>query len=129
MVFPIFMFCQDTKHESDTFEEIQKIQIKAVDFLTFTIISIDCDKFEEYLSNITSKSITDTTVIRELLSHIEKFEPIDSTYSKQIDTRAKIHMISKNDTTTICIGYFFLYINDHTYKTTPEFIDFLEKIK
>lgn len=129
MVVPLFMFCQGAKPETESLKKIEEIQIQTVDFLIFTIISVDCDKFEEYFSNITSKSITDTTVINELLRHIEKFEPIDSTYSKQVDARAKIHLISEIDTTTICVGYLSLQMNDSLYRTPQFIIDFLEEIK
>lgn len=129
MVVPLFMFCQSVKPDTESVKNIEEIQVQAVDFFTFTIISVDCDKFEEYFSNITSKSITNSTVINEFLSHIDKFEPIDSTYSKQINTRAKIHMISKNDTTTICVGYLTLQMNDSLYRTPQFIIDFLEEIE
>lgn len=129
MVVPLFVFCQGAKPETESVKNIEEIQVQSVGFSIFTLISIDCDKFEDSFSKITAKSITDTTVIKELLSHIDKFEPIDSTYSKRINTRAKIHMISEKDTTTICVGYLSLQMKDSLYRTPQFIIDFLEEIE
>lgn len=92
-------------------------------------MSVECDKFEKYFKEYRIISITDTAVINDLLNQIDEFEPIDSTYSKEIDTRAKIELFFKNDTNTICIGNLTLHMNNNIYKTPQELIDFIEKIE
>jgi hypothetical protein len=92
-------------------------------------LSVECDKFEEYFKEYRIISITDTAVINDLLNQIDELEPIDSTYSKEIDTRAKIELFFKNDTNTICVGNLTLHMNNNIYKTPQELIDFIEKIE
>ena len=60
-----------------------------------TFLSVECDNFEEYFKEYRQISITDTMVIDELLNQMVELEPIDSTYSKSVDTRAKFELFSK----------------------------------
>jgi hypothetical protein len=129
LIFSTFIYCQSTKNETENMDKIEKVQIKSVDFSIMTFLSVECDKFEEYFKEYKIISLTDTAVINELLNKIDEVEPIDSTYSKKIDTRAKIDLFSKNDTNTICVGNLTLHMNNSVYKTPQELIDFIEKIE
>ncbi len=129
LILSTFIYCQNTKKENENINKIDKVQIKSVDFSIMTFLSVECDKFEEYFKEYRIISITDTAVINELLNQIDKFEPIDSTYSKEIDTRAKIELFFKNHTNTICVGNLTLHMNNNIYKTPQELIDFIDKIE
>ncbi len=129
LIFLAFICCQSTKNEADNLNEIEKVQIKSVDFSIMTFLSVECDKFEEYFNEYRIFLITDTAAINELLNQIDEFEPIDSTYNKEIDTRAKINLFSKNDTTTICVGNLTLQVNNNIYKTPQGLVDFIVKIE
>jgi len=122
-----FISCQSlqSKVQKDTNKKIEEIWIKAMDFETVTCISILCDKFEDEAFG-QYQSITDTIVINELidiLSNMHQIEPINF----DIDTRARIKLISKNDTNTICIGSLILDYNLKFYDTPKSLIDFIEK--
>jgi len=119
--------CQSTKKETGDISKIEKVQIKSVDFSIMTIISVECDKFEESFDDYRTVLITDTAIINELLVHIDTLQPIDSTYSKNVNTRAKIDLFLKNDTNTICVGNLTLKMNNDIYKTPRELIDFIDK--
>jgi hypothetical protein len=129
LILSTFIYCQDAKKETENMNKIDKVQIKSVDFSIMTFLSVECDKFEEYFKEYRIISITDTAVINDLLNQIDELEPIDSTYSKEIDTRAKIELFFKNDTNTICVGNLTLHMNNNIYKTPQELIDFIEKIE
>ncbi len=129
IVFSTFISCQATKNKTESMNKIEKVQIKSVDFSIMTFLSVECDNFEEYFKEYRQISITDTMVINELLNQMVELEPIDSTYSKSVDTRAKIELFSKNDTNTICVGNLTLCMNNYIYKTPKKLIDFIEKIE
>lgn len=124
-----FIYCQNTRSDAENMNKIIKIQIKSVDFSVMTFLSVECDRFEEYFKKHKVYSITDTVMINEFMSHIDKLEPIDSTYSRSVDTRAKIELFSDSDTSIICVGNLSLYMNDNIYKTPQGLIDFIERIK
>ncbi len=108
---------------------IKKVQIKLVDFSIMTIISVQCDNFEDYFhGNYHSYKITDTMTINKLLKQLSRLEPIDSTYSNNIDTRAKITFISDSDSTIICVGKLSMSVHNHIYKTPQSLINFVEEI-
>jgi len=125
----VFSSCQNCKNRVDDINKIDKIQIKSVDFSIMTIISVECDKFEEYFENYQTVSIVSPNIIRELLTFINELEPIDSTYSKEIDPRAKITLYSKKDTISICMGNLTMRMNNNIYKTPNKLIDLIEQIQ
>lgn len=127
LMFSNFISCQNSKNENENINKIEKIQIKSVDFSIMTIISIECDKFEESFDNYRTVLITDTAIINELFVHIDTLQPIDSTYSTNVNTRAKIDLFSKNDTNTICVGNLTLEMNNDIYRTPRRLIGFIEE--
>lgn len=127
LIFSSFINCQSAKKETGDMSKIEKVQIKSVDFSIMTIISVECDKFEESFDDYRTVLITDKAMIKELLVHIDTLQPIDSTYNENINTRAKINLFKKNDTNTICVGNLTLQMNNDIYKTPRELIDFIEK--
>lgn len=128
LMFSNFISCQNSKNENENINKIEKIQIKSVDFSIMTIISIECDKFEESFDNYRTVLITDTAIINELFVHIDTLQPIDSTYSTNVNTRAKIDLFSKNDTNTICVGNLTLEMNNDIYRTPRRLIGFIEEL-
>lgn len=127
LMFSNFICCQSSKNGNENINKIEKIQIKSVDFSIMTIISIECDKFEESFDDYRTVLITDTAIINKLLVHIDALQPIDSTYSKNVNTRAKIDLFFKNDTNTICVGNLTLQMNNDIYKTPRRLTDFIEE--
>lgn len=127
LMFSNFICCQNPKSENENIYKIEKIQIKSVDFSIMTIISIECDKFEESFDDYRTVLITDTVIINELLVHIDSLQPIDSTYSENVNTRAKIDLFLKNDINTICVGNLTLEMNNDIYKTPRRLIGFIEE--
>jgi hypothetical protein len=125
----VFSSCQNCKNRVDDINKIDKIQIKSVDFSIMTIISVECDKFEEYFENYQTVSIVSPNIIRELLTFINELKPIDSTYSKEIDTRAKITLYSKKDIISICMGNLTMRMNNNIYKTPNKLINLIEQIQ
>lgn len=128
-IFSTFINCQISKNETEDLNKIEKIQIKVVDFSIMTFLSVECDKYEKYFKDIKIITITDTVVINDLLAQIVEFELIDSSYSKSVDTRAKIELFSKKDTNIICVGNLTLYMNNKIYKTPNELIELISKIE
>lgn len=129
LIVSTFIYCQNTKSDTGIMNKIKKVQIKSVDFSIMTFLTVECDKFEEYFKEYRIYSFTDTVAINEFLSQIDKLEPIDSTYSKSVDTRAKIELFSDKDTSTICVGNLTVYMFDNIYKTPQGLIDLIEKIE
>lgn len=121
-----FICCQNSNEKIKTLKNIEKIQIKSISFFITTIVSVECDRFEDYFKEPFTNSITDTVEINKLLKIIDKMEPIDSTYSNTVDVRAKINLFSKQDTNTICVGYLTVSMNNEIYKTPSELVDFIE---
>ena len=129
IILSTFIYCQNVKNEAENMNIIDKVQIKSIDFSIMTFLAVECDKFEKYFKEYRIMSITDTAVIDELVNQIGEFEPIDTTYSTKIDTRAKIELFSKSDTITICVGNLTLHMNNNIYKTPQGLIDFIEKME
>ena len=118
------MSCQTSetkKHEKE--DKIEKIQIKAMDMETLTVIRIDCDKF---IGDI-DYSITDTAEINMILSNLKELMPLDSD-NWGVDTRAKILLYSQNDTKTICVGFNILNYNDKFYNTPEWLIEYINNL-
>jgi hypothetical protein len=109
--------------------KIKKIQIESVDFSTMTFLSVECSEFEKYFKEYRTISITNLKIINEFLRYFGKLEPIDSTYSKAVDTRAKVKLFTEADTSIICIGNLTLHMNENIYKTPQELIDFIENLE
>ncbi len=121
--------CQFTKNGNETEIEnkIEKIQIKATDPYSCTLISIDCDDFESVFNNdYVDVSITDTATINMFLSQLENLEPLDSG-NWSVDTRAKIILYSANDTNTICAGVILKY-NDKFYDRPEWLLEYINNL-
>lgn len=116
-----FTYCQNID------DRVEKVQIESVEFSIMTVSSVDCENFEEYFNNnYKTLLITDKDSIYELLGKIDKLEPIDSTFNKSVDTRAKIKLFMGNNTKTICIGMLSLKKDNFIYKTPQELVDYIE---
>lgn len=122
-----FINCQNYKNETGETSKIEKVQIKSVDFSIMTIISIVCDKFDDSFDDYRTVLITDTATINELLVHMNTLQPIDSTYSNFVNTRAKLDLYTTNDTTIVCVGNLTTQVNDDIYKTPRGLINFIEE--
>lgn len=129
LIILAFMYSHNTYSATENMNKIKKIQIKSVDFSIITFLSVECNKFEEYFKEYKVSSITDTLAINKFLNQFAKLELIDTTYSKTVDTRAKIELFSNSDTSIICIGNLSLYMNDNIYKTPQGLIDLIEKLE
>lgn len=129
LIIAIFTYCHNVQSKTGNMNMVKKIEIKSVDFSIMTSLSVECNKFEEYFKDHKVFSITDTLSIKMIISLFENLEPIDSTYSKSVDTRAKVELFSNSDTSIICVGNISLYLNDKLYKTPQGLIDFIEKLK
>jgi hypothetical protein len=129
LIIIILTYCHNGQSKTGNMNMVKKIEIKSVDFSRMTFLSVECNKFEEYFKDYRVLSITDTLSIKMILSQFENLEQTDSTYSKSIDTRAKVELFSNSDTSIICIGNMSLYMNDKHYKTPQGLIDFIEKLK
>lgn len=116
--------CQSVKNESKNIDKIGKIQIKSVDFSIMTIISVECNQFEEYFSDCRTVIITETELINKLIDQLSNLDPMDSNY--KVDIRARIDLFHEDYVDTICVGYLTLRINNEIYKTPQELIDFIE---
>ena len=121
--------CQFTKNGNETEIEnkIEKIQIKATDPYSCTLISIDCDDFESVFNNdYVDVSITDTATINMFLGQLENLEPLDSG-NWSVDTRAKIILYLANDTITICAGVILKY-NDKFYDRPEWLLEYINNL-
>jgi hypothetical protein len=119
-----FTHCQNTQNTQRN--NINQIKIKSVDFTILSIISVECDNFERYFQECNTFLTTDTVVINEFLNQLTNMDPIDSSYSTSIDTRAKINLFSDADTNIICVGNLTLYMNGNIYKTPQKLIEKIE---
>ena len=129
LIISIFAFCQNVQNDNKKVNRVKEVKIKLIDFSLMTFISVDCDKYEEYFKNYKVISITDSIEIQQFLQQMIKLEPIDSTYSKSVDTRAKIELITDLDTNIICVGSLSLYKDKNVYKTPQGVIDCIEKLE
>jgi len=128
IIFGILLIsCNNIKKQNKEECQIEKANIKVVDFSIKTIISVDYIKYEEYFNkNYKYFSIIDKGKLINLSKIIETIEPIDSTYCSNVDTRAIINLISNKDTTLICVGNLSLSMNEKIFKTPKALIFFLE---
>ena len=124
-----FVHCQEGGSNSENMTHVEKIYIKAVNFTIMTPLSVDCNKFEQAFENHRAFWIKDSVEIDEFLNQLIKLEPIDSTYMKSVDTRAKIEIISSEDTNVICVGNLTLLKNNKFYKTPQKLIDSIEQME
>ena len=111
--------CQNT---TSKMAKVTSVRIRSVDFSLMTVISVNCDNFEEYFKNYKETYLTDAKKIENLLKQFNTLEPTDSTYFKNIDTRAKIELITGTDTTFICLGNLSLNLDNIQYKTPDSLI-------
>jgi len=121
LVFIMLVNCQTLNKD-----QITCIKVKSVDFELMTTISIKCSEFENYFNNYKETILIDSLRIKSLLTQLNNLEEIDSTYSKIIDTRAKVELISSHDTLLICIGNLSLEKNGILYKTPDALIKLIE---
>jgi hypothetical protein len=115
--------CQNT---TSKMAKVTSVRIRSVDFSLMTVISVNCDNFEEYFKNYKETHLTDSKKIENLLKQFNTLEPTDSTYCKNIDTRAKIELITSTDTTFICLGNLSLSLDNIQYKTPDSLIYLIE---
>lgn len=129
LVIAIFTYCHNVQNKTGDINMVKKIEIKSVDFSIMTSLSVECNRFEEYFKDYKISSITDSLSIKMIMSLFKNLEPIDSTYSKSVDTRAKVELFSSSDTSIICVGNISLYMNEKFYKTPQGLIDIIEKVE
>lgn len=125
----IAISCQFAKNGDVTVTEnkIEKIQIKATDPYSCTLIRIDCDDFESVFNNdYVDVTITDSATINMFLSQLGNLEPLDSG-NWDVDTRAKIILYSADDTNTICTGVVLKY-NDKFYDRPKWLFEYLDNL-
>ncbi len=107
--------CQNT---TSLLDRVTSVRIKSVDLSLMTVISVNCDNFEGYFKKYKETFLTDPVKIQKFLMQFSNLEPTDSTYSKNIDTRAKIELITGTDTSYICVGNLSLRLDNVHYKTS-----------
>ena len=123
IVFLVFFAsCQNR----DVEKKVISIHVMTVDFSILTIAIVNCDDFEKSFQNSKQFCFTDSIQINELLHQFADLERTDSTYSKFVDTRAKIEINSNIDTTIVCVGYYSLVRNNVIYKTPEKLIELIE---
>ena len=119
--------CHNAEGQDDTRIIVNKLTIRAVNFSTMTALNVDCDKFERYFKNQYKQVvITDSDKIKQFLKIVSASVPIDSTYSRSVDTRAKIELNTQSDTSFICVGHLSFFDKGRYYKTPRLLIDFIE---
>ena len=123
MISSIFADCQNT---TSKMAKVKSVHIRSVDFSLMTFIAVNCDNFEEYFKNCKETTLTDSKKIERFWMQFSTLEPTDSTYNKNIDTRAKIELITEADTIHICIGNLSLSLDNVQYKTPDSLIYLIE---
>ena len=122
MIVSLFANCQNTS----SMDQVNRVEILSVDFSLMTVISVKCENFEYYFTNYKETILTDSVQIATLLNQFKDLERIDSTYSTSIDTRAKIKLITNNDTILICVGNLSLLKDNVNYKTPDNLIELID---
>lgn len=122
MLVSLFANCQN----KTSLNKVICVEIRSVNFSLMTAISVKCDNFEKYFTNYKETILTDSVQIAMLLSQFTVLERTDSMYSTLIDTRAKIKLITSQDTTLICAGNLSLLKNNVHYKTPVTLIELIE---
>lgn len=110
-------------------QKIEKVVLKQVDFSVMTIISVECEKYEEYFSDqYKIKEIKNSNDVNGLMQHLQTLEPIDSTYSSHVDVRAKVEIYYADNISTICLGNLSIKKDGKIYKNTPEIKEYINRL-
>jgi hypothetical protein len=128
LAISMLAFCKNASNNKDM-NVVEKVVIKSIDFSLMTIISVKCDEYEQYFKKHKVIIIEDSLGIQNILQQLSNLEPIDSTYSKLVDTRSKIELITSSDTNTICVGNLSLHKDGNLYKTPQRLIDYIDKLE
>ncbi len=110
-------------------KRISKIEVKKVSFLTSTLISIKCDKFESSFEEeeIEKHSVIDNDKLEKLSTLLFSLK-IDEK-GNSVDTREKIIIFySDNSKTTLCIDYFGLILNGNIMRIDKKDLEFLHNL-
>jgi hypothetical protein len=127
----IFSNCQDLNTKKIDPSKIEKMTIQMVDFSIMTIVNVDCDKYEDFFGqNYKSATTSDSVIINKFIKIINLLEPINSNYSKCVDTRVIIKLFARRETFTICIGQLSCSISNlnDLYITSNLLLDFIQSL-
>jgi hypothetical protein len=125
----IYSFCQNKETYTASSNDIEKIQIEAVDFSILTFITVECTNFEKHFPDYRTLNIEDKQTINKFLGQIENLEQVSSDYSLSVDTRAKMEIYTETGISTVCIGNLTLYLNGIYYKTPEKLIELIESLQ
>ncbi len=130
--FLISCLSEDFNQKSKTIMEeitINKVFVQYTDFGILTPINVNCEQFEDFFkSNIKSQEISNKDTIRKIKLLFDNIEPIDSNYSKTVDTRARIELYKNGKIEIICVGRLTIFKNGSFYKTTEEIKTFINQL-
>ena len=121
----IFLGCNIVNNGKYKNDSIVCAKIRKVDFDILTFADVDCDSFDSFFENFENQQINKKATINYLQALICKSNVASSKVN--MNTRAKIYLISINNIDTICIDQFHMYRDGKYYDTPNELIDYLIK--
>lgn len=107
-------------------QEIQRIDIKSVDFRIETPFRITCEKFEDFFQeDIDTISIKDQEKIMSFSRIIAELKEVDQSEYPLPDTRVKMEIMYEEKKTIICISHLSISISDKLYITSDAMLEFI----
>lgn len=107
---------------------IKRIELKKVDFGITSIITVECDKFEEYFKNEIVTMTIENPVFLENIQNILYNLKRDTTKYKP-DVRAKLSIYYENSMIdTLCMSDIGILVNGQSYIGNKEFVELIEGI-